>query len=404
MRSGCIAGCVAMTLVAAAATGCTSGSAKQRPGPTTMVDVTKAIGATSLLHWTGSWRAYGQPMTLDLRAVGNGDAVGTVADHGDRAQVLVVDGEVLVKGGKAYWRHGGTSAADVAHYAGRWVDGGSSVEGADLGGLSPRKLSDVINHDNQTGATNSPAVLPWTPAPATATAAATPRPTPSGVPGGAVRFVVDKSISSLSEGTYWASASSPHVLLAYSGAGMPGDGDTSVKQSILSVRSGGGEEARAAYAEMAAEARTVPAKVTAQRVGLFQVNKVDLPKHCRTGNCLIKVTWQNPPKPPQWVRATVRITLYGSKSITGSDGRNVGSCEARLPTAAPGKTVHGSCEITDRRVDAFWNSIPGSVLKFAFWNERHSVVDTQIQEPYDPVALAAKLTSRENTPSAAHTP
>lgn len=408
MHSGSIASCLVMTLVAGVATGCTGSSQQQRrPGTPTMGDVATAIGVAPLLHWTGSWRAYGQSMTLDLRAMGDGDAVGTVTDHGDRAQVIVVDNsKLLLKGGKAYWRHGGTSAADVARFSGRWVDGGGSVWGAGLGGLSPHKLSAAIKADNQTGTSAAPVVLPWTPAPPTA--AATPRPTPSGIPAGALRYTVDKSISSLSDGTYWASASSPHGLLAYSGTGMPGDDrdDTSIKQTTLSVRAGSADDARAAYNELVTQARTLPKTVPVEG-GLsqhFAVDKVDLPTHCRTGNCRIKVTGHNAAEAQRTLRATVTVFLYGSRSIGGSGRKKVGACKVAMPSAAHGKTVHGSCDMTDPRIDRFWDSVPGTVLKFAYWNETHAVTDISEQEPYDPAALVAELTGRANTPSAGRTP
>jgi hypothetical protein len=406
MHSGSITRCLVITLVAGVATGCTGSTPKQRSP--TMVDVVTAIGAAPLLHWTGSWRAYGQAMTLDLRAMGNGDAIGTVTDHGDRAQVIVVDNtKLLLKGDKAYWRHGGTSAADVARFAGHWVDEGGSVWGAQLGALSPRTLSAAIKRDNQTGASESPPILPWTPAPATA-AVTTPRPTPSGVPAGALRFTVNKSLSSLSEGTYYASAASPHGLLAYSGVGLPGDDGnlTSVKQTTLSVQAGTAGDAGAAYTEMAAQARTLP-RTMAVASGLpdhFRVDKVDLPTHCRTGNCHIKVSGHNAAKEQRTVRATVTVGLYGSRYINGARDKKVGSCSIRMPSAAPGKTVRGACNVTDRRVDAFWNSLPGSVLKIAYWDENHGVTDLSEQESYDPAALAAQLAGRANAPAASRTP
>src|SRR5262245_11588086 len=115
---------VLATLGVLAAAGCSGGS-KKTPRPLTMTDVAAAVTSVPLLHWTGSWKAYDQSLTLDLRTMGNGDAIGTVTDRGDSAQVMVVDGSrVFLKAGKAYWRHGDTSAADVARYAGRWVDEG----------------------------------------------------------------------------------------------------------------------------------------------------------------------------------------------------------------------------------------------------------------------------------------
>jgi hypothetical protein len=394
MHLGPIARCLGLTLAVGLVAGCTGSGGEQRPVPTSMVDVVKAIDAAPLLHWTGSWRAYGQSLTLDLRAMGNGDAIGTIADHGDRAQVIVVDGKkLLLKGDKAYWRHGGTSAADVARFSGHWVDEGSSVWGADLGGLSPRKLSAAIKHDNQTDASHTPPILPWTPAPATAAT-----PAPSGLPSGTLRFVVKRSISSLSDGTYYASAAAPHGLLAYSGAGLPGDDSdlTSVKQTTLSVQAGSAADARAAYTAMAAQARTLPKTMTVESgiAAHFQVDKVDLPTHCRTGNCHIKVSGHNAADEQRTVRATVTVDLYGSRYINGAGGKKVGSCAIRMPSAARGKTVRGACNVSDRRVDKFWNSLPGSFLKIAYWDERHGVSDISEQEPYDPAALAAELTGR----------
>ncbi|MDN3357241.1 hypothetical protein [Actinomadura sp. DC4] len=385
-----------MTLVVGVAAGCSSSPSRQRPGPPTMADVATAIGAAPLLHWAGSWRAYGQSMTLDLRAMGDGDAVGTLTDHGDRAQVLVVDGtKVMLKGGKAYWRHGGTPAADVARFAGHWVDEDGSVWGARLGGLSPRALSKTIKSDNQTGASDSPAILPWTPAPATA---ATPRPTPSGVPSGALRFTVDQSISSLGEGTFWASGASPHGLLAYSGVGLPGDdeNDTSVKRTTLSVRAGGADDAHAAYTELTAQVRTLPETMAVQD-GLashFEVDKVDLPPHCRSGGCRVKVTGHNAETARRTVRATVTVFLYGSKSMSGGGGKKVAACHVRMPPATHDKTVHGSCDMTDPRIDRYWDSVPGPFLKIAYWNETHAVSGLGEEESLDPAALATELTAR----------
>ncbi|WP_285635689.1 hypothetical protein [Actinoallomurus iriomotensis] len=385
-------------------TGCSGGRKKAPQRPLTMVDVGTAVTAVPLLHWTGSWKAYGQSLTLDLRAMGDGDAIGTVTDKGDSAQVIVVDGSrVFLKAGKAYWRHGDTKAADVARYAGRWVDEGSGVWGAALGDLSPRKLGSALKV--------SPVSDPWTPAPPTQTT--TPLPTPSDVPSGAARFIPDDS-QSLPAGTFWASASSPHTLVAYTGVGLPGekeDYDPPVKQSTLSVRAGSVQDARAAYAELAAQARTLP-KTMVIESGFstdFNVDNVDLPSHCRSGNCHIKVTGHNQSDEHRSVQASVDVTVYGSRSMSGGSEKAVGDCVAKLPLAAPGKTVHGSCNVTDPRVDRFWNSVPGSFIKIAYWDEHHVISNISAQEAFDPTPLLTELTTRANNPPAgqptpSHTP
>jgi hypothetical protein len=72
--------------------------------------------------------------------------------------------------------------------------------------------------------------------------------------------------------------------------------------------------------------------------------------------------------------------------------------------AAAGKTAHGSCNMTDPGVDRYWNSLPGSILKIAYWYENHQVSDISAEESFDPTALATELTNRANTPLASHTP
>lgn len=381
--------------------GCSGGTKKTPPRPLTMADVATAVTSAPLLHWTGSWKAYGQSLTLDLRAVGNGDAIGTVTDRGDSAQVMVVDGSrVLLKAGKAYWRHGDTSAADVARYAGRWVDEGGGVWGAPLGDLSPRKLGGAL----KSGAEDSLG-RPLTPAPSTATPTATPTPapTPSSIPSGGVRFIVDNSLTSFPAGMFWASASSPHTLLGYAGVGLPGekeDYDPPVKQSTLSVQAGGVQDARAAYTELAAQARTLP-KTMVLESGFstdFNVDNVDLPSHCRSGNCHIKVTGRNESDEQRSVQASVDVTVFGSRSMSGGSEKAVGDCVAKMPLAAPGKTVHGSCNVTDPRVDRFWNSVPGSFIKIAYWDEHHVISSLNEQESFDPTSLVTELTTRANNP------
>ncbi|MFB9834465.1 hypothetical protein [Actinoallomurus acaciae] len=402
---------VALATLGVLVAGC-SGGTKKPPRPLTMADVATAVASAPLLHWTGSWNAYDQSLTLDLRAMGNGDAIGTVTDGGDSAQVVVVDGSrVLLKAGKAYWRHGDTSAADAARYAGRWVDEGGSIWGASLGDLSPHKLGEAL----KSGATDAVG-KPWTPAPPTATPTPTPTvvplPDPSSVPSGAVRFIVDESLSSFPAGTFWASASSPHTLVGYAGVSLPGekdDYDPPVKQSSFSVQAGGVQDARAAYTELAAQARALP-KTMVVEGGFstdFSVDNVDLPTHCRSGNCHIKVTGHDESDEQRSVRASVRVTIYGSRSMSGGSEKAVGDCVAKLPLAAPGKTVHGSCNVTDPRVDRFWNSIPGSFIKIAYWDEHHVISSLSEQESFDPTSLVTELTTRANNPpqtTPTHTP
>jgi hypothetical protein len=70
----------------------------------------------------------------------------------------------------------------------------------------------------------------------------------------------------------------------------------------------------------------------------FEVDKVGLPTHCRTGNCHIKVTGHNAAREQRSVRATVTVFIYGGRSMGGSGAKKVGACHVRMPSVAPGPT------------------------------------------------------------------
>ncbi|MWK35641.1 hypothetical protein GEV43_17390 [Actinomadura sp. J1-007] len=212
----------------------------------------RAVDGAPLLHWTGSWMVRGESVELDLRAMGDGDAMGTVERDGDSAEVIVIDGNtVLLKGGRAYWRHGEAGSADVPRFADRWVHVNGMVWGARLGELSPKALGRALLGvgSNLSG---------WDPGPA-------PGPIPSAVPSNALGFEVDSSVMPLKEGTYWVSAASGNRLAGYSGTDLPGssadeglDEESPEKTVTFAVRTGSASEAEEAYTRMASEVRTMP--------------------------------------------------------------------------------------------------------------------------------------------------
>lgn len=383
---------VAATVLVAGALGGCSGEEK-KPAPS-MADVAGAVEGASLLHWTGSWKVEKQSMTLDLRTMGNGDAIGTVANGGDPADVLVVGSRVLLKGGRAYYRHGGVSSADAKRMAGHWVDDNGGVWGAALGGIAPLTLGRTLKER----ATSLAPLASWLPVGRSPSATpSSPRPTPSGVPSGALRFDVDTSSSPLGEGTYWVAAAAPHLLLGYSGNGMPGVlANFSGKMPVtLTAAPGSAAEATAAYTDLIAKVRTLPKAVPLDTGTTmdFDVDSVNLPEHCATRSCHIKVTGHNDATREQrTVQASVEVTLYGSRTMSGGE-KLAGHCTAHMPSAAPGKTVHGACDVADSRIDKIWASVPGSFFKMAFWSERHQVTSVAEHLPLDPAALLARLAS-----------
>ncbi|TDD70837.1 hypothetical protein [Actinomadura rubrisoli] len=390
-------------LAVGVAGGCSGGDSKDDPGrktgppqEITMGSVVGTVPSAPLLHWKGSWKAADQTLTLDLRAMGDGDAVGTVANGGGAAQVVVVDREnVLLKGGRGYWRHRVDRSA-TARFADRWIDANGAVGGAGPGDLAPRVLGQALRELGS--ALHSPPAEP----------SGSPRAVPSGVPSGALRFEVGSSAMSPSEHTFWVSPTSPRQLVGYTGTRFPGKlfgppDEESTRDVTLTVRAGDASEAKAAYMQMADHVQTAPKTLDLDANDLddFKVSTDIARDTCRSGACRVEVAGGDDVegrKPT--IRAVVRVTLYGDG---GEGSKEAGTCTIRMPTAAPGKTVKDSCTITDARIQRIWDSAEKlctlrspTCLKHTQWSADAIVTSIREQRSLNPAQLAAKLRERAN--------
>lgn len=144
---------------------------------------------------------------------------------------------------------------------------------------------------------------------------------------------------------------------------------------------------RAAAGQVGGVHGLIPVEFTGKA---FEVDAISPPSRCRRRDCPIKVTGHNL-SDRYHQRPVVRAVLSGNL-------KSAGECLVRLPLAAPGATVSGSCDVDDKRIDEIWAASGDPRLRLVQWQADPDVKEAQYYEPVDGAELAAKLTARAARP------
>lgn len=318
------------------------------PPPLPTADaVATTLAAEPTLRWKGSWTYEGDRVSVDLRTMGTGDVTG-VLDVGEESERLVVTGD---------------------RQLGR-IKGWSVVFRRPWQNLAPDALAKLVREAGTAPATGEASYA-----------------RPPGVAADALHLELPNL------GTVWLSAGSPHRVVGYSGAYVPASGPvvTDPIPIALTATTGTMAEAADAYRSMAAELRGVRGLIPVEFTGkAFEVTAITPPSQCRRGDCPIEVTGRNV-SDRYHLRPVVRAVLSGNLE-------SAGECLVRLPLAAPGATVSGSCDVDDRRIDEIWAASGDRRLRLVRWQADPDVRPARYYEPANGAELAAKLEARAARP------
>lgn len=124
MRSRRIVASVAAAGVMAAMTSCgAQGDLEDLSGPEVMDRVREDMATVSSLRIAGEMEQDGATRVVDLALDEDGTSTGDVSVNGARADMLVVDDRILVRGGEDFWAETGlvADAQMAGSFAGQWV-------------------------------------------------------------------------------------------------------------------------------------------------------------------------------------------------------------------------------------------------------------------------------------------
>lgn len=324
-----------------------AGCGASPPPLPTVEAVATTLAAEPTLRWKGSWTYDGDRVSVDVRTMGTGDLTG-VLDIGGESEHLVVTGDLQLGRSSGWW----------VVFRRPWQN------------LAPDALAALLRMAGV--------------APATGEAS---YPRPSGVPADALHIDLPKL------GTVWLAAGSPHHVVGYSGAHVPASGPIVTEPIPIALTASRGTVADAADAYRAAAGQVggihglIPVEFTGKA---FEVDAISPPSHCRRRDCPIKVTGHNL-SDRYHQRPVVRAVLSGNL-------KSAGECLVRLPLAAPGATVSGSCDVDDKRIDEIWAASGDPRLRLVQWQADPDVKPAQYYEPVGGAELAAKLTARAARP------
>ncbi|MEU6798123.1 hypothetical protein ABZ907_41035 [Nonomuraea wenchangensis] len=413
IRLGARVLCLVLAWVALAA-GCSSSQQPQASptaGPPALKasDLAASVRATPLLHWTGSWEApikgptSGDPFpadtrfTADLRALGNGDVFGTVTIDGATADVLVLDGKTqFVKAGADYWRALPPVPAPERLVAGRWVaEQDHLLYGLDLPRLTPQRVAEDLA-GIATPATTGTAAPPMPVVPADQDQPTRPPvayPPPDGVPAGAPRLDLVRmhpsAAGAVRNGMYWFSPDAPHRLIGYSGIDLLTASDPSRNATArLTVRAGTAEEAKDAYADLAARLRSVP-RTVAVNANVRLEEKWSKVTPCAPGVCgpvAVGVRLRNE-HDHLTISEKITVTLYGSGSFVPEQIKDkVGTCQITAERIAPGTSTRKLCTVDDPRILRMQ-----AKEKYVWFRAETSTTLTEVTRPSGAEKLARAL-------------
>ncbi|MBM7785424.1 hypothetical protein [Tenggerimyces flavus] len=324
-----------------------AGCGASPPPLSTAEAVATTLAAEPTLRWKGSWTYQGDRVSVDVRTMGAGDLTG-VLDVGGESERLVVTGNRQL---------GRTSGWSVV-FRRPWQN------------LAPDALAKLVREVGIAPTTGDAAYA-----------------RPPGVATDALHLDLPNV------GTLWLSAGSPHPVVGYSGDHLPASGPivTDPIPIALTATRGTVAEATETYRAMAADLRGVPGLIPVEFTGkAFEVDAVTPPSRCRRGNCPIEVTGHNV-SDRYHLRPVVRAVLSGNL-------KSAGECLVRLPLAAPGATVSGSCDVDDKRIDEIWAASGDARLRLVQWQADPDVQPAQYYEPANGVELADQLTARAARP------
>jgi hypothetical protein len=356
------------------------------PAAPTSAAIAAAVRATPMMVWTGRWTDDGQPVTVTLRTMGDGDVLGDLTVGGATARLLVSGRTRLVHGSRAFWT--ALAEPDPGRYADQWAQAWAQSWQQ----LAPATLAGAITQQVVTDPDGRASIAP-TAAAGRATAGAPVR--PRGVPASATPVELTTR-DGQRLGSVWLTSSRPPRVLGYSGPQLPGT-DVIIDPPTpfaLTATPGSPTDAAHAYASMAAVAAGLPPTVPALPPGTgpnFTVDGLQLPAHCRSGNCPIGVLGHNTSSEFH-VQATIQAILSGNQHPAGS-------CLARMPLAAPGATVRGSCSVTDPRITHIWGNPSGAGLRFVQWRADYETKPSLFAAAPNGRSLVATFTARAHAPS-----
>ncbi|MGH3492996.1 MAG: hypothetical protein ACRDRL_19655 [Sciscionella sp.] len=150
-------GTLAVVLVVACATACTSGpSADTARAPAPSAELTagdalhqaaRNLGEAGVLHYRGSLQAE-QPLQFDLTATAEGQLRGTIRLGKEKATALGVGDVLYLKAPEGFWDTYLHSTGRNAILAGRWVRLGDTLLGVHLTELfSTKTIGSLLRHD-----------------------------------------------------------------------------------------------------------------------------------------------------------------------------------------------------------------------------------------------------------------
>ena len=336
------------------------------PPPTSSLKkVGAAVEQAKVLHWSGSWQyddwfpegsaaLTSTHVTADLRAMGNGDAFGTVTADDHKAQVVSVAGAAMfVKADRVMLQMMGVEEPKA--HVGRWTEirrsaGTRQVLGLNLDWLAPSPLASSLASAAKAtgGAKGGTSSVP--------SSAAERFPRPDRVPAGAAPVAVVGNESTKS-GMYWVTASEPHQLVGYSGLDALHDSDGQPDESgfdpvaKLSVRTENAATARGTYEAMHTAIRSLPSVVPiSAELAPKEVSETvdeECGVLCQTVTVTVSLTNR---MPYESVAARYALALEAllhkdqdGYRLGNPRSVDIGSCTVRLPTAKPGTTVRAAC-------------------------------------------------------------
>lgn len=347
-----------------------TGACAAEPPPAQRVtakDLAANVAALPVVRWQGSWRAPVQDaakerqVTADVRALGNGHVFGNVTIDGVPATVLVAGEEkMFVKAAAGYWRKVSHINVPERDLAGHWVlQPDPLMYGLDLLRLTPKRMSEDLAGSAAEPVTGTapPALppLPW--GRPTPTARPVAYPPPSGVPNTAVRtdvvHVDPPGPGSVRNGAYWFTAQAPHRLAGYSGGDLltalvPAENAA----ARLTATPGGEQEAKDAYAALAAELRGVPKTVPVDDPTHLAGEPSKVPPCVRPacGPVTVGVRVRNAVG-DRTRSEQITVTLYaGGNPLAERLMDEVGSCAFAVRRLKPGKSQLRTCTIDDPRI------------------------------------------------------
>ncbi|MFC7613798.1 hypothetical protein ACFQV2_09685 [Actinokineospora soli] len=331
-RAGAV---LALGAALAACTSTTQGAPRAAPVAPTSAEqaATQALldlAESGAVHYKGTMSASGSDLEFDLTAVRTGEVRGTLTVDGERADVLVLNDTIYLKGGAEFWDGiggvGGTGRAEAV--AGRWVQTPSGLLGLEFGGIfGPEALSSQLARGAERAGTGPLADAET-----------------------AKVGSVDAVKLTTEGGTVYLAAEAPHGVLKVEAEKLGRSDTTSARDVVVEV-SDASADLTALYADIAKSADALSAPIDVMTTVTEGEHNFD---KCGAGSCSIVVRFTNSSKLA--VTVSVRGTWQG-------DGAPLGVCDTKAGPVAPGKQGEARCTLDNQEWKSFYqraNSVAGN--------------------------------------------